>query len=175
LALLTTLERLDNHTRSNIKMYRIALTNSAKQHDCCIYYFNKITLTWITKRQFNDACTSEWGLGWLRNADVIRIIDDSYFRHMTERGHSSGTESGQVLRVTSHILSMELTIAIGLAVRTIRKNVISNIKTTNWWESVFHFVYERTSFTLYELSRTLIIPLHYKRLWFNCRITGTWY
>jgi len=27
-----------------------------------------------------------------------------HFRHMTERGCSGGTESGQVLRVTSHIV-----------------------------------------------------------------------
>lgn len=91
--------------QSNTEIYRIALTNPAKQHDCCIYYFDKITLTWIMKRvglmmlTLRDGDSD--GLEMPASLGSLTI----HFRHMTERGlRSGGTESGQVLRVTSHIV-----------------------------------------------------------------------
>jgi len=77
--------RLDNHMRSNIEMYHTALTNPAEQYDCRIYYFDKITLTWITKRVDLMMLTLRD-----RNSDGLEMPASLgsltiHFRHMTER------------------------------------------------------------------------------------------
>lgn len=105
---------------------------------------------------------------WDGNSDGLEMLVSLgsltiHFRHMTERGRrSGGMESGQVLRVMSHIVlslrGVNDRSRLNWQFAQPEKHPFGQLKQQIDEKDAFR---ERTSFTLHKSSHTLIIS-HYK-------------